>query len=301
MLLKPEDEERIGASNEDMLAAVRVSNARVTEFSMSRDDVNPSRPDVRIAFVILHALHARERAPIVSKLCDELPSTTYLELDDKGMGSLGPWLDMLESIEGYATARGGATHVCFLPDDCELVPHFAEVITEAVRARPDDLICCQTNHAIAPQVQAAWYTTPDGWSGFGGVMRASHWLAHREWRKTELRPDVVVQGDEGVNLWAMATGRLVYKTLPGLVDHILDVPSVDGNQHQTDNKTVLRRGTVFYSNAIDLRKQRWSGPAAHLGRTYNEMHWKLVTALKKPQVRRAYDVARDFARYTLPR
>lgn len=225
--------------------------------------------------------------------CNAVGVPLLVHEDHEGKGSLGPWLHVL--AEGAAWPD--VTHVTYLPDDAILVPHFIEVLLACIEAQPEAVLCFQSNHLDAPKAYEAgarWYTTPDGFTAFGGTMPVQWVREHLEWRRTMLRPDVLVQGDEGVNLWAMATGRRIYKSLPSLVDHDLTIPSADGND--ADIHKSARRPLVWDAEA-DLRRIDWGGQVVTLGRTYRGNHWRLVTDVREDK----HDAALIEAMYTAAR
>lgn len=220
--------------------------------------------------------------------CSDAGIELFVYEDHEGKGSLGPWLRVLE----YATTSN-ATHATYLPDDAVLVPHFVEVLRAAIAGQPEAILCFQSNHMLSPQAHALgarWYTTPDGFTAFGGTMPIPWVREHLQWRRNFLRPDILVQGDEGVNIWAMATGRLIHKSLPSLVDHDTGIPSADGNDHHEGKSP---RRPLVWDPTADLRAVDWTGPVVHLGRTYHGNSQWLITKLRTPMARRAYEIARD--------
>ena len=218
--------------------------------------------------------------------CDRLGVNLFVQREMERRGSLAPWLEMFDTASVLP-----ATHYTYLPDDAILVPHFVETLLNAIAAKPEHILCFQSNHNRSREAAAQgahWYSTVDGFTMFGGTMPMSWWLEHREWRRN-IKPDILVQNDEGVNLWAMATNRLIHKSLPSLVDHDTGMPSQDGNDHHAELSS--RRSLVFAADA-DLRDRSWRGPTAELGRTYHGNHWRLITDLKEPLIEAAYTADR---------
>jgi hypothetical protein len=242
----------------------------------------------RVAYDKLHA----ELLP----QCQDRGIELFTHHDTAGKGSLAPWMHVLE----YATTRENASHATFLPDDALLVPHFVEVLTAAIAAHPDEVMCFQSNHHGSPVAAAGgarWYTTSEGYTGFGGTMPIALVREHFAWRQANLKQGIKVAGDEAINLWAMATGRLIWKSLPSLVDHDLSLKSEDGNDHHIDKSP--RRPLVWQPD-VDLRGVDWSGPVVHLGRTYENNHWGIVTKLTKPLARKAYALEQDHTVLRMP-
>jgi hypothetical protein len=106
--------------------------------------------------------------------------------------------------------------------------------------------------------------------GLGGVFPRVLLEQHLAWRNQHIgwalkgEPGYVAN-DEGVNFWAMATGRLIAKTTRSLVDHDDGVPSLDGNDAHTYRKAATAAAET----------EDWTATPGHIGRTYRESHWKL--------------------------
>lgn len=169
-----------------------------------------------------------------------------------------------------------------------------------------------------------WYSTSDGSALFGGVFPLDLLREHLEWRKTEIfrqrdRQDrasgdsspVPVANDEGVNLWAISTGRRIYKPLPSPCQHDLTAPSVDGNEGQKGqircslawDRTFDFLGTSFKCDVggdPDAAERWGASVVADLGRTYLANHWDVLfktdwEALEDPEplLERVYAVERQ--------
>lgn len=251
---------------------------------------------VRPIIIVTCAAFRPERRAALTRLvaelspqCERAGVELYVYEDHEGKGSLGPFLCACE----YAVTRD-ATHVTYLPDDAILVPFFVEVLTKCIEAHPEAILCFQSNHEaakLAVEQGFRWYTTPDGCTLFGGTMPRA-WLAeHLEWRKTVMRSDLLVQGDEGVNAWAIHTGRPIYKSLPSLVDHDTDIPSADGNDHHA---MLSPRRPVVWEPDADLRGVDWSGPVGYIGRTYNTGVWEGIWRVRPEcwDIEAVYEAAR---------
>jgi hypothetical protein len=283
MLLKPEDEERLG-----------VSNAAITGYEPEDSPIAHVRPKPIIVICVAALRGARREAAerLLSELtpqCHAARIELFVHHDYQCRGSLEPWLHTLR----YAV-KSDATHVCSLPDDAILVPHFVEVLLRVLEAKPEHLLCFQSNHRASPDAAKAgarWYTTDEGWTGFGGTFPIAWAREHLEWREKNIKPGRKVAGDEGVNLWAMMTRRITWKSLPSLVSHDLSLESVDGNDH---HEAFTPREPLVWDGEADLREVDWSGPVAHLGRTYTANHWRLTydVNISAEVIERAYEVDR---------
>lgn len=246
--------------------------------------------EIKPIITIAHAAFAPERSVafegLVAELepqCREFGVPLFIYHDHDAKGSLGPWLRCLE----HGAAYPETTHVTFLPDDAILCPHFVKTLLACIKGKPEAILCFQSNHLNSPKVKAPWYTTVDGFTAFGGTMPKAWAAEHLAWRETAIEEGLLVQGDEGVNLWAMATGRLIYKSVPSLVDHDTSMPSKDGNDH---HETMSPRRSLVFWPGVALQDVDWSAEPEHLGRTYKGNHWSLVRKLR-PEV---WDVERMY-------
>jgi hypothetical protein len=203
-----------------------------------------------------------------------------VEHDTERRGSLWCWRQAMERALDEI-----CSHVVWLPDDAVLSVHFGRRLREAIEARPDVVFDCYANNDRAPRIASAWHTTPDGYVGVGGVMPRDLLFEHLAWRDNHL--DDRVRNDEGVNLWAMATGRLIWKTTRSLVGHRVDLPSLDGNgDHDYRTPATMSDGSP----------EDWTAEPVHIGRTYCTNHWNLMTKVRPPMTRRAYEIEGDVPR-----
>ena len=226
--------------------------------------------------VILHAAFAPERKPLLERVLDGVGSHETLVWNDyTAEGSLVPWLDSMRRA-----VKTSFTHIVTLPDDAVLPAGFPGAIRRAIEAKPNDVLCFQSNHTGATKAYeqgASWYTTPDGFTAFGGTFPRALLMEYLAWYDASMeRPLVDARGDacganadESVNLWAISTGRLIYKGLPSLVDHDVSVKSLDGHEDQVG---VLRTNAVPCADASTVS---FDGGTVHLGRTYKGNHWAL--------------------------
>lgn len=247
------------------------------------------RQDIKPIICVAHAAFDVERRKAFEPLrfsmgmqCAAAGVELFIYEDQEAKGSLVPWIRCLQRA-----AKSDATHFVFLPDDAVLVPNFVDRLLDVIAARPNDVICCQSNHRGAPVAYEAgfrWYSTPDGFTGFGGVLPIALVREHLEWRRTKLDPEALVQGDEGVNLWCMATRRLVYKPLPSLVQHDTKLKSLDGNDwHDTINE----RTSLVWEPDKDLERWWWfekGRESVGCGRTYKGNQWRLVLDLREEAI-----------------
>ena len=194
----------------------------------------------------------------------------------------------LEGLAQSVNVAGDMTHVCYLPDDAIIPTGFVTALKGAISAKPEQIICCFPNHVLAKSLHEAgnhWYITDDGAVMFAGVLPVSMAKDFLLWRKENLLSEDIAKDDESVNLYAMATGKKIYKTLPALVDHRDDLTSLEGND-----------GHEFRKAAVpppeDCSSLRFDGPAPYVGKTYAGNFWGLCSKLKKPLLETCFMLAR---------
>lgn len=248
--------------------------------------------------IILHAAFAPERAMLLERVRAGVGSHECMVWNDrKAQGSLGPYLEAMR----FAVTTN-FTHIVCLPDDAILPTGFAGALRRAIESKPDEVLCFQSNHSgadVAWTQGASWYTTTDGFTGFGGTFPKALLVEFLAWYDASVEaPGVDAHGspcganaDEAVNLWAISTGRRIYKALPSLVDHDLGVRSLDGHEAQNEDGSVLRKPVVF---ADDANAVTYDGPTVHLGRTYTQNHWALPRKVRPEawDLEKMYDVHR---------
>lgn len=249
--------------------------------------------------IVTHASFSEERRlslyRLQAQLRAEAPELEVVIAEDYDRrGSLWCWKEALRN--GLAT---GASHLIWLPDDAVICRDFGAIITACIEARPHDVFDCFVNHELADQISWPWYTTPDGgFVGFAGVMPRELVIEHLAWRQRVALSDSYTN-DGGVNLWAMHTGRSIYKTSYTLATHDPSIKSLDG--HDGD---AFRQGLRWFDDVRDGRPLAdmihftWGGPDKHevtrLPRTYRGNHWALVRELqpKNWNLEAMYSVAR---------
>lgn len=225
---------------------------------------------VNPVIVITHAAFDENRRRTLDRLVEQLrveaeadcPFTVVSDYERRG--SLWCWFQAMERGLAYEDA----THVVWLPDDAILAKGFVACLRAAIEAKLTDVFDCVVNHAAAKEPNpGGWYSTQDGYTGVGGVMPRELLVEHLQWRGAHLHSDVA--NDLGVNMWAMATRRLIWKTGVSLLDHDTSIPSLDGNDDHE-----CRRPMHFMSDVTSIEK--WDGPSTHYGRTYRGNQWELI-------------------------
>jgi len=165
-----------------------------------------------------------------------------------------------------AGLESGADWIVVLNDDALPCESFVDIVKAALVTRdPRDPVCFYTAHPKAAEVEGAWYTTHDGLVGVGCALSNEAALEFLVW--CGMHPGVSNFTDDGrINLWAMATGRLIHTTVPSLVDHQLPDVSTVGNEGHEHRKPVVLPGPA----------RDWASEPVHFGRQYHGNHWELV-------------------------
>lgn len=189
------------------------------------------RPIIVITHAAFDETRRRSLERLLSQLRVESPRIRVVVQEDRERrGSLWCWRQAMESA-----LMSDATHVVWLPDDAIVCSDFGDILEAAIGARPDDVFDCFANHPMlrAGRVETCWYSTPDGYTGMAGVMPRALLEDHLRWRDD--RPELGdYPNDAGVNLWAICTGRRIYKTAWSLVRHDAFMRSLDGHDGQAD-------------------------------------------------------------------
>lgn len=241
---------------------------------------------------ITHAAFSEERRQslnaLVSRLrteCTDIPHVIACDHDRKG--SLFCWRQAMD----LALLDPEVTHIIWLPDDAIVCDDFGRMLRACIAARPSDVFDCYVNHPLGEEVQTCWYTTADGgFVGMGGVMPRELLEAHLRWRDDMQLGDY--PNDAGVNLWAIHTGRRIYKTAWTLVDHNAELESLDGNDDHEFRKGLrpvdqARHGVR--EDVMNFLGRTFAAPEAHmpgmatsvteLPNTWKGNHWDLVKRL----------------------
>lgn len=228
---------------------------------------------IRPVIAITHAAFDEARRASYERLKVQLhdcaPDIEFIgQIDTTRLGSLECWrLAMRSALDLHPDA----THIVWLPDDAILSKGFGKALRRMIAARPEDVFDCAANHAAADKLVSGWYTTPEGFHGNGGCFPRALLEEHLAWRDAgpgwnPAGHPAYLANDRGVNVWAMATGRLIHKPVVSIVDHDDSIPSLDGNDAHE-----WRRAPRFTDNAADL--DGWHDPSVALSRTYEGNCW----------------------------
>lgn len=240
---------------------------------------------IKLAIGIMHAAWpGAGRTDVCQNLLDRLNTGAVsaiwkVECD---LTKRGAW-PVARACWEWAVKYTDATHVIVMSDDALPCPRFEDIATRALEAQPNAIVSFYPNHPRSSEAKG-WYTTPDGLVGVAMCMPRELVAEFLDWNDRTMLEGVTYPEDGRINLFAMATGRLVHVTSPALVDHQCPDTSLVGNEHHD-----MRRPVVGYEG-VDLDEIDWTAPPVALGRTYRGAHWNLLTHTK-PSERAAQDLA----------
>lgn len=285
------------------------------------------------SLALIHAAHIPERVPAFERLCKQLglsrqaglgwvveyagevedaPVTGIRAITDKAPH----WVWSEQAWRFLATSE--ETHGVVLQDDVTVGPGFWHQLNDAKVRRPNDIIALQCQASIglpkdifgnpvpgalsaaerARDAGLRWVSTCDGLLGSGYMMPRELYAELLEWREKVAEPRIVetpgLGEDTLINVWAMATGRLIYHCVPALIDHDTTLASTWGNPHHT------RETTPNVTWRDDVPAFYGASGALHAGRHYFGNHWMVLTGQKLPDraarreaLERYYDAAGD--------
>jgi hypothetical protein len=210
---------------------------------------------------VMHVPGIPERAAALSALLHRVPTAQVFQDPDRQ----GAWWNARRCWE--AGIASGADWIVVMNDDALPCAGFLDVATRALATRDKDSpVCFYVATERAKGVTTPWMTTHDAVLGVACALSREAAIDFLEWHDHAL---TVPWTDDGrVALWAMATGRLVYTTLPGLVEHQLPASSLVGNESDDCR-------TAAVPPLEDMSGVDWTGPATHVGRHFNGNHWEL--------------------------
>lgn len=220
---------------------------------------------VSFAFSVAHAGHVPERKPGLDRLLAALPSGAHVE---SAPGKPHEWSER----QWKGAIAQGRTHCALLNDDVIPCDGFLDVLDAAVRAQPKAILNLYNLHPLAAEADARgfrWLTSPDGLIGNAYVLPTSTLEEFLVWRSLVLKPGAVeeLSEDQLVNMFAMTTERLIWHTVPSLVDHDPQIASLFPKNMQHRASVGPRPGMP----------RDWRSDALHTGRFFLGNHWALLT------------------------
>lgn len=242
---------------------------------------------MKLAIYVMHVPGTREAE--LAKLLERVPEAVVVQDPERA----GAWATARRCWErGIAS---GADWIVVLNDDAMPCDDFVVRVRAALADCDADNgsmepVCLYTAHPKAIDVKGAWYTTHDDLVGVGCALSASAAAEFLAW--VDANPKLGDFSDDGrLNLWAMATGRLIWTTCPSMVDHQLPDESTVGTK-----ETHARRAVVPpVPHGVKPWKPGEASLVKHLGRARTGNHWELIhrsSFVDATLIERAYEVER---------
>lgn len=198
------------------------------------------------------------------KLCLEIVESRLPDHTHVYYGALDPrtpsWKLARWAIEDAIS--NGSDYVCVLPDDCIPCNGFDTQLRRVLTAKSDEAVCLYSNNQRAHEARLhgfSWYTSLNGAvqvtlpvslaKEFLEFVDQYHPLANEY-------PE-----DTNLDLFCMATRRLIWTTAVSLIDH-QNPPSLQGH----DNHDFRRPAIPPYE---DMDQVNWETDALFVGRRFN--------------------------------
>lgn len=245
---------------------------------------------MKLAICIMHAAFVPARRKTLEALTGRLheddDAVIRIEYDNVGRGA---WPVARACWEkGIAL---NASWIVVLNDDALPCEDFVNVARKALAARAEnDPVCFYTAHPRAKDLapRTHWYATFDDLVGVGCALSRDSAREFLAW--VDANPKVADFSDDGrINLWAMATRRLIHTTVPSLVDHQLPDASMVGGEGGHARRAIV-------PPLADMGNIAWSERSEMLGRGRSGNHWELIhraTVVDVSLIEGAYLVERE--------
>lgn len=209
---------------------------------------------MRVSFCVQHhPLRPQCLERITSKR--QLGRGVEVVTDPRPQDAPSPWRSYKICLE---TMPAWATHRIIVQDDALVCPGFREAAVRAVRARPEDLVsffCSPYPQLCAINVVEAAERCEHWAELFNGDWCPVVCLAWPRWMRDEFLAwsplDVLGRSDDSVvGRWLNESGNHAICTVPNLVQHPDDVPSVMGSDG-------LARHSVCYIGEYPASQIEW--------------------------------------------
>jgi hypothetical protein len=220
---------------------------------------------VNLAVYVMHVPGTRRDE--LSALIRRLPVNTVIMSDPERRGVW--WNARRCWEEGLKTS---AEWIIVMNDDVLPCDDFLETAKRALATRsPRDPVCFYTNHKGATceaLADGGWYTTVDGLVGVACALHRTTVAEFLEWHD-KYKNERDYPDDARINLFAMATGRLIHTTVPSLVEHKLPGESLVGNE-------LDERRTAIVPPSATLATVDWTKEPVHFGKMYEDNAWDMI-------------------------
>lgn len=181
--------------------------------------------------------HHPARAELVDELLEQLPGAT-LATDPDPLGMRNPWRGYRNALE---TTPADATHRLIVQDDVRVCPGFLDAARAAVAAKPDRILSFFVAGNPYEHSQAVFAACARGssWAELDNqrwcpavcvCWPAAHVPAILAFVDAQGWPDAFRADDEIIGRYCRHAGVLPLASVPSLVDHPDDVPSLLGNK-----------------------------------------------------------------------
>lgn len=184
----------------------------------------------------------------------------------------------------------GCDWIVVLNDDALPCRDFEDRVRDALAERDEqDPVCFYTAHPDASTVPPLrWYTTHDDLVGVGCALSRQSAIDFLAWCKEHDGEFEGFSDDGRINLWAMSQGRLIYTTVPSLVEH------------QLPNESTVPWSSSEGRRAVvppeDEPPAIAPAGACHLGRARYGNHWEMLFRVQPVDdlaIERAYEIERN--------
>lgn len=253
---------------------------------------------MKIGVYVMHVPGIPSRDESLRKLLERVPEAIVMSDPER----LGVWFNARR-----CWAHGVESDydwIIVLNDDALPCDGFLEVAEKALSSRSDmDPVCFYVNHPKAAEQErvkggtlltCGWYTTYDGLVGVGCALSVDAASDFLRWEDEAMVPSGYPD-DARINLWAMATGRLIHTTVPSLVDHQLPNESMTGNEDDDARKALVPPQPKEIMIGVN-----WDTPPRFFGRMYQTNHLMLLEyvseTLTEELIERYMDIERGHGR-----
>jgi len=203
--------------------------------------------------------HHPARASLLARLAGRIPAEIVEDPDPGAMRN--PWRTYHHAL---GLTPKDATHRIVIQDDAIVCDHFLEAVTAAISAHPDRFFTLFVSRQLrkGARSQMASCAEDRPWALLNRQewvpVVALVWPVEHVWRMLEWAPsrgylpERKKADDHIVGEYARATNTDIYATVPSLVDHPDDVPSLIGQRRGDRN----RQAVCFVAG--DAREIDWT-------------------------------------------
>jgi hypothetical protein len=207
------------------------------------------------------------RAGLADELRSRLGGRVGITVDPDPEARPSPWRCYREALD---STPASASHRLIVQDDIDPCPHFLVAARAAVRAQPDDLLLFYVGGNASQHASSMYRAAALGhqWARLSHqqfvpvvaacwparlVCPAVCWVSEQPW------PTEFIADDEIIGHFCRAHDVFPLATVPSLVEHRNELPSLMQTRHLDDPG---RRAACLIGPGCDARKIDWTlGPA----------------------------------------